>query len=313
MINIKPKVSSDKKIEKILIVTEDTKSALRYLRDKVKDLGLSSKCSVSELSVKTEVFITSGKGSTPDQVVQTAIKIKEEKDKVAKRSKSYTYTRIYCVMDVDDHTTLGDALERLRQLNRDQELYIPIVSNECFELWYVLHHLYTTGALYRATKNEAKSNPSNNLSKIIERKFEITDYDKGHTQMFLLTKQLESTAIKNAEKLEKFHKENNTKGRFGVNANPSTDVHHLIKFLNSMASDGAEQIIPQVPPEIILRYSTQYSSQIITDLWVRLCSICKAKSLSEKELLLIDILENTWSSTFVCCNFEISEILASRQ
>lgn len=298
MINLKPKKSPNKKIEKVLIVTEDTKSSLNYLKDKIRNLGLSFKCSVSGIDGKEteEVVITAGKGATPDQVVQTAVQIKEEQDKIAKRLKSYSYTRIFCVMDVDDHITLGNALERLRQLNHQDELFIPIVSNECFELWYVLHYRYTTGALFRDTTPQAKQNPDKNLSKIIEKEAGIDDYDKGNTPMYSKLKSLESTAIENAEKLETFHKNNQTIGQYGVYNNPSTNVHHLICFLNSLAGGNEVPVLSPVSGEIVNRFLDKYSEKQIKELWEAVFSEFKTKTNFDRETILVDLLQNKWKS-----------------
>jgi hypothetical protein len=110
--------------EPILIVCEDSKSSVYYLKGKVKSARLTS----------TDVEVSGDSNSAPISVVDYAIKRKKAQKINAKKKGIYEYKEIYCVMDVDNHDTLQNAIVKTKD-----HLLLPIISNESFELWYLLH------------------------------------------------------------------------------------------------------------------------------------------------------------------------------
>lgn len=203
---IKPRKKEFKDVRKpILIVCEDSKSSVYYLRAKVRSCGLSP----------DDVKVDGDSDSSPISVVDYAIKEKAKQLKLAKENKIYEYEAVYCVIDVDDHPTLKAALSKAR----DNKL-ISIVSNECFELWYLLHFIpYSTKHLSR---RELEKQLTTHLGK---------PYDKGDDKIFYQIKDKESTAINIAKQLDSSalseSSERNPK------RNPSTDVYVLIEAINS--------------------------------------------------------------------------------
>lgn len=122
--------------ERLLIVTEDTRSANVYLDTVRADARLP----------ESRAVIRPGGGSAPVSVVETAVEIA--------RSREGPFDRVYVVLDEDAHPTLDAALSRLRDLNREREargardedggpLYEAIVSSPCFEYFLLLHFRYT--------------------------------------------------------------------------------------------------------------------------------------------------------------------------
>lgn len=203
---IKPRKKAFKEVRKpILIVCEDSKSSVYYLKEKVRSCGLSP----------DDVKVDGDSDSSPRSVVDYAIKEKAKQKKYAKDNKIYKYEEIYCVMDVDDHSTLKEALTKARDNN-----LIAIVSNECFELWYLLHFI----------KYSSKSFDRKEIEKLLTTHLG-KPYNKSDKKIFDILKDKEEHAISLAEQLGvsamKESPDRNPK------RNPSTDVHVLIKKINS--------------------------------------------------------------------------------
>lgn len=111
------------------------------------------------------------------------------------------------------------ALSRARKLAKQKGIEM-IISNPCFELWYLLHFRYTTGFLkdYEAVKKLLTEH--------------ISDYEKTNDVFPTLEKHLDE-AIKKAKKLEEYHLRNGNSIPFGIAANPFTEVHRLIETILS--------------------------------------------------------------------------------
>ena len=105
----------------ILIVCEDSKSSPDYFRRFRSELSLTS--------VTVEVYGEEC-GSAPISVVNYAIDRKKETETSSIRDK---YDEIFCVIDIDEHET-DQAIQKARDNNLNM-----IISNPCFEYWYILH------------------------------------------------------------------------------------------------------------------------------------------------------------------------------
>jgi len=203
---IKQRKKQFKEVRKpLLIVCEDSKSSVYYLKEKVRSCGLSS----------DDVKVDGDSDSSPKSVVDYAIKEKAKQKKLAKHNGIYEYEEVYCVMDVDDHPTLKAALVKAKDNN-----LVSIVSNECFELWYLLHFIeYSTKLLNR---KEIEKLFTLHLGKL---------YEKSDEKMFSILKDKEMHAINIAEQLEaSANKESEERDPI---RNPSTEVHFLINKINS--------------------------------------------------------------------------------
>lgn len=192
------KTAVREKYKSILIVCEGERTEPKYFEIYKNFLRQSA--------INIEI---QGKGFNTVTIVNYA---KETYDK--DRSK---YDSVWCVFDRDSFPkeNFNQAIELCNKYN-----FNAVYTNEAFELWYLLHYNYhDTG--YSRTQYR------NMLSKSIGRK-----YEKNDKHMFDTLKDMQNTAIKNAERLEKFQKNN-----LASEANPVTKVHHLVNFLNSQYKD----------------------------------------------------------------------------
>lgn len=183
-----------RKIRRILILCEDTKSSRDYFDRFPHD--------------KNQVEIDCvGTGMNTDSLMENAI----ERAKEA-RAEGAQYERVWVVFDKDDFA--------LRNFNRAIDLaksfkeITPCWSNECFEVWYLLHFHYRDTGIGRKELWPL-------ISKLLKEPYDKAD-DALHEK---LSGQID-TAIKNAEKLMY---ENGLAG--DITRNPSTRVHELVKAL----------------------------------------------------------------------------------
>ena len=122
------------------------------------------------------------------------------------------------VFDKDDHTGFNQAIERAAA----EEVHVAY-SNECFELWFILHFEFLNTAIGRAKYYEK-------LTELLSRK-----YNKSTPDIYNLIKSNESIAIRNAKNLEKMHSD------AGVTSyerrDPSTSVYKLVERLRSLGRE----------------------------------------------------------------------------
>ena len=120
----------------------------------------------------------------------------------------------FLVTDLDCDNDKAIILRDLIQKNPDINF---IISNPCFEIWFLLHFVYSTKSYIdgKALINELKKH--------------IPDYEKNVDVSALLSDKT-GVAIKNAEKLEK-HFESMGMNWPEKDCNPRTDVN---KMLNSI-------------------------------------------------------------------------------
>lgn len=120
--------------------------------------------------------------------------------------------RICCVLDVDNNK--NDVIKKTKR-DADGNNIDMILSNPCFELWYILHFEYSTAHM-----------SANQVLQKLKRKY-ITDYQKNQSYFNQLKPHL-SKAIENAQKLNNFHEKNLTP-LFSTGSNPSTQVFNLVR------------------------------------------------------------------------------------
>ena len=134
--------------------------------------------------------------------------------------------RIICLMDLDVDNSKAALIEDLKRKHTKVEI---IISNPCFEIWFLLHF----------TDHPTRENSSHNAKKQLERF--IPHYTEG---MDVLQKSKEiqlnyDIAIKNADNLQKEHLRNNIQIS-SADANPYTDMGGLMKAIINV--NGAPQI-----------------------------------------------------------------------
>lgn len=128
-------------------------------------------------------------------------------------------TEWWVVFDEDGHKKQFDDAIALAKRNGINVAY----SNECFELWFILHFGYLENDIGRVNYNK---------------KLDIllgTKYEKNLSNMYALIKDKESGAIRNAKKLEKDH------DGAGVTSHhkrtPSTTVYLLVERLRALKAE----------------------------------------------------------------------------
>lgn len=206
--------------KRILIVTEDEKSALLYLRAFWRSVHRGKDRLLAE-----SVTMVAGQGSSPDCVVKTA---KKAANKAYKAGDSYN--DVYCVMDVDQHEHLNDALQVIRNGPKPAGTkYHAIVSNPCFEYWVLLH--YKESSKPFSSKRVGKSSCD-----CVREEFKKIDslkgYDKGDVctlQTLAQNKTGLNAAIERAQRI--------LGGAAPEGINPSTNFYELIKDLTKLQTE----------------------------------------------------------------------------
>ncbi|MFE1595098.1 RloB family protein [Nocardia sp. NPDC058705] len=92
---------------------------------------------------KVAVIIADHAGSAPMSVVRAACLRKKSDFRKAHRE-GRPYDEYWCVIDVDEHENLAEAL----QMAKDNGIYVAL-SNPCLEVWFLLHFYDQTKYLDR--------------------------------------------------------------------------------------------------------------------------------------------------------------------
>lgn len=181
---------------RILVVCEGEKTEPNYFK--------SFPCAdVIDLQVK-------GTGYNTDRLVEEAIRLRNSAADQAK-----PFNQVWCVFDRDSFT--AQSFNRALQLATNEKIFAA-VTNEAFELWYLLHFNFNDAAISRTTYGER-------LTKCLGRR-----YQKNSSEMYNLVQSLQPNAIKNAKTLLSRYSPWNPES-----ANPSTNVHILVQRLNDLA------------------------------------------------------------------------------
>lgn len=130
------------------------------------------------------------------------------------------YKHVWIIYDTDDFPAdhINKAAERCMQESTEETTYHAIWSNQCIELWFLLHFSFLQSDLHRSSYWPK-------LTELLS--FQgFGSYEKNRTDMFKILAPYLDTAIVNAEKLEKI----NT-GKLPSDSAPGTMVHVLVKKL----------------------------------------------------------------------------------
>jgi RloB-like protein len=156
------------------------------------------------VSTRPEVKIV-GAGCETIAVVNRALELMKDK----------SFDRVWCVFDRDpsrDKTAqrFNDAI----QLAKKENIQVAY-SNECFEIWYLLHfHLYSTAV------------PRKDYGKMLTTLLGVK-YEKNSEDMYTLLEDNQPKAIKHATNLLASYDPHNPESD-----NPATTVHRLVEELN---------------------------------------------------------------------------------
>jgi hypothetical protein len=197
--------------QSVLVVCEGGKTEPQYFKALAGHLGLLN---LVEVQVEGKEC-----GSAPISVVDHAIKVRAgRKQKAAKSNLVVEFDEVWCVCDVEvtvPHPTLPQA--RDKATGNDISI---VLSNPCFEYWYILHFEYTTRGFSRNEQCKKRL------------KKHLPEYEKGSTSTFESIKENTDIAVKRAEKGLQSKQCNMDP----VQGNSSTDVYKLIRYLKGFSS-----------------------------------------------------------------------------
>lgn len=196
----------------ILIVTEGEKSEPKYFEH----------FRTRQNNVEVRVVPNSKNGSKTDylNLIRKASRICKDDDLSPKSGDS-----VWIVADGDVDYQAADAIKKKNEAltqaraTAEKEAYSLLISNPCFELWYLLHLRYTTAHLpdYDAVK------------KALEQAG-IKNYEK-HNDLYEQLASETIEAIKRAKRLEAHQVENGFTLPLGLDVNPFTEVYRLVEKL----------------------------------------------------------------------------------
>ena len=130
------------------------------------------------------------------------------------------YKHVWIVYDTDDFPS--DHINKTAQLcencSNDETTYHAIWSNQCIELWFLLHFSYFQSDIYRQEYWEK-------LSKSMSL-YGLGTYTKGRSDMYMVLRPYLEIAIQNAKRLDEVNK-----GRKPSMAAPGTRMHEMLQTL----------------------------------------------------------------------------------
>lgn len=126
----------------------------------------------------------------------------------------------FVVLDLDCDDRKGKVIEKLAKASKIARF---IVSNPCFEVWFLLHYKYTTHVYL------------NSEEVIRDLRNYISDYEKNMDVFGKLSDKTE-IALQNALKLERHFDELGYKWPSNE-GNPRTDVSHIIERVKELGGD----------------------------------------------------------------------------
>ena len=185
---------------RILIICEDTKSSRDYFALFPVDKG----------QVEVECV---GTGANTDSLMLLALSRAD-----GARKAGAPYERIWVVFDRDSFPLVN--FNRAFDLAGPHLEVTPCWSNECFELWYLLHFHYRDTPIDRHQLGDL-------LGGVLGKK-----YDRADATLWHALRERLPTAIRNASRLEFQNRKAGTS-----RGNPSTLVHQLVVALMDLDPD----------------------------------------------------------------------------
>lgn len=121
----------------------------------------------------------------------------------------------YCVFDTDTNQEKNIIINKAIELAKKNRI-IVITSSPCFEIWFLLHYIYTTASM-----------SNDDVIKALKKHY--SKYEKN-INIYPYIKENLNEAILRSKRLEQYHLNNNhTIGN--VEANPNTEVYKVIEYL----------------------------------------------------------------------------------
>ena len=190
--------------DRILVVCEGTRTEFNYFSGLVDDYRLST------VNVKVK-----GLGKDPRALVHEAINLQRQEQQLDEE-----YDTIYCVFDRDRHHHFESASEKARNSGINLARSWP-----CFEYWLLLHFEYSR-RLYQDASKTACENCVRDLKKF------LPDYEKNTVGLF-------GKLIDLLDNAKQYARRALQEAKATGNPNPSTEVHLLVEYLQSLRAKDA--------------------------------------------------------------------------
>ena len=191
--------------DRVLIVCEGQRTEPLYFQDIVDRYRLS----IANIKVI-------GSGADPKTVVREA---KKERDRERRRGEKFD--RVYCVFDRDEHATFQAACDEARASRLCLTRSWP-----CFEFWLRLHFEFSRQPYGRSGGRSPAQTCVSDL-----RDF-LPGYAKAARGVFF---KLEDRMVEAKAHAARALNDARATGAF----NPSTEVHELVEYLQSLKPEGA--------------------------------------------------------------------------
>ena len=133
--------------------------------------------------------------------------------------------RGFIVLDLDCDDQKGRLIKKLE---KESEIAHFVVSNPCFEVWFLLHFRYTTHAF-------------SSTEIIRELRRSISDYEKNRDVSGILAGRTD-IAIENARKLVRYFEENQAQWPSNE-CNPRTDVPDILEVIRTLEAHRNASIL----------------------------------------------------------------------
>lgn len=136
------------------------------------------------------------------------------------KSSPNIYKHVWVVYDIDDFPPdrINLTAELCQRSSTEETIYHPLWSNQCIELWFLLHFCYFQSDLHRSAY-------SGKLTMHMV-SHGHGPYQKNCPDIFWALRPHMDDAVANAKRLEQ-----QNEGRQPASAAPGTQVHHLIETL----------------------------------------------------------------------------------
>lgn len=189
--------------DRVLIVCEGEKTEPLYFKELVNYYRLNT----------ANVEICGDCDSSPKSVLNYA---KAQQANALKQGDGFD--KVFCVFDKDCHESYQDTLNAIIQL---KGVYQAIESVPCFEYWLLLHFEYSTKP-YAATEHRSVCGLV-----IKDLKQHLPDYEKSQKGVFKVLLNKLPDAIRSSKSVLAASERSQTD-------NPSTKIHELIEYLQSL-------------------------------------------------------------------------------
>lgn len=139
------------------------------------------------------------------------------------------YKHVWVVYDTDDFPAehIDATVQLCKAWSTEETIYHAIWSNQCIELWFLLHFSYMHADLHRT---EYWSKLSGWL-----RSLDAGEYQKNRQDMYFLLRPMMDFAIANAKRLDA-----ENQGKPPSQSKPGAKVYELIETLKPYLAEGQE-------------------------------------------------------------------------